>query len=128
MSGPASYRPCAPVPSDEAEVRKYLTIASDQAQRVCSGLDGLLQISRVHPADDKLVVVGRYRLDDVPHMVADAIGAADAGHNVYIELRVLRPDTPRGNSRGDASYTVAVFALVRDNDGDKGKTSNTNSQ
>ena len=119
----ASYRPCDPAPSDEAEVRKFLTIVSDQAQRVCGDRGGLLQISRVHPADDKLCVVGRYKLDDVPHMVEDAIGAADAGHNVYIELRVLRPDTPRGNSRGDASYTVAVLALVRDNDADKGKTS-----
>ena len=119
QEAPARYRPCDPVASHEPTVRRFITTVSEHALRVGAGLDGVLQISRVHPATDKLNVVGRFKMDDVDHMVEAAIIEANSGFNVYIELRIIRPDAPR---RGDAGYTVAVFGLARDNDADKNKT------
>jgi hypothetical protein len=115
-----SYRPCDPAPSDQDEVRKFLTILSEQALRVCPP-GSLMQISSVHPCDDKLVPVGRFMMGDIDHMVEAAIGAADAGFNVYVEGRTIRPDTPP-KLRGDASHTAGVFSLGSDSDADKKKT------
>ena len=72
---------------------------------------GLLQICRKHPNDSDRDPV-RYRLDDadlVDRMTHDAMVASEAGHNVYIEGRLVRSDL-RGKKRGELKDTVCVFA------------------
>lgn len=101
--------------TDPATVRGFVTAISEQAQRVCGHSDGLLQLTRIHPADSKLAWT-RWRPSDVDGMVAQAITDAEAGHNVYCEPRLIRRDTPPGE-RGKAEHTAAVFALVVDSDG-----------
>jgi Family of unknown function (DUF5906)/RepB DNA-primase from phage plasmid len=108
----------SPEPSaaaNPATVREFVAAISER----CAGLDGLLQLTRIHPADGKLAWT-RYATDDIGRMVEAAIADAEAGHNVYCEPRVIRRDTPPGE-RGDARYTAAVFALVVDSDGWKNK-------
>jgi hypothetical protein len=81
---------------------------------------GLLQMSRVHPNDNDLVPT-RYKLDSadlIDRLVHDAVTDSAAGHNVYIEGRLVRFSL-RGKKRGELEDTVCVFALVVDSDADK---------
>jgi hypothetical protein len=107
---------------DHSAVRDFLQRISEQAQRALRGVKspGLLQISRLHPADNKLVPT-RYKIGDIDRMVEDAVVASDAGHNVYIEGRTVRADLGR-KERGAIEDTVAVFAFVIDSDADHGMT------
>ena len=75
------------------------------------------------PTDEKPIAVSRYVLGDVDRMAKDAIAAANAGHNVYVEGRTVRKEL-RGNKRGGLEDTLWVFALVADCDADKGKAGN----
>jgi hypothetical protein len=111
LSQPGTQRPV---------VHEFLRRFSEQAQRALRGVNnpGVLQISRLHPTDSKLVP-SRYRITDVERMVEDAITHSDAGHNVYIEGRTVRADL-RGSARGKLEDTAGVFALVIDSDADKG--------
>jgi len=59
-------------------------------------------------------------ITDVNAMVGAALTDARAGHNVWIEGRTVKNGTAPG--RGSIEDTVAVFALVIDDDGDKGRT------
>jgi RepB DNA-primase from phage plasmid len=117
--------------ADPAEVRRFLEAYTLLAKAATKGManPGLLQMGRVHPLDKKKGKNGkdkddyvplRYMIDDVDLMIADAIAASNAGHNVYIEGRTVRAGL-RGKQRGAVKDTVAVFALVADDDGDKGK-------
>jgi hypothetical protein len=65
---PEHVTPAEPVRCDLATVRRFLTIVSEHVTRACVGLEGFLQISRVHPCDDKLAISGRFKPDDVEHM------------------------------------------------------------
>jgi hypothetical protein len=109
-------------PANRETVREFITTIAAQAKVALAGVEnpGFLQISRVHPTTDKLVVVGRYQFDDVEVMVKDAVATAEAGHNVYIEGRTVS-ERVRGNDRGKLEDTEWVFALVVDNDADKEK-------
>ena len=69
------------------------------------------------------MVVQRFCIGDIDAMAKTAIGDANAGHNVYVEARTVRPGLARG-SRGTVADTVAVFALVADRDADKGRSGN----
>jgi hypothetical protein len=105
---------------DEATVRRFVELIHTRAAHAINGADtGVLQLVRIHPADES-ISVSRYRVDDVEHMTQDAIAFSAAGHNVYIEGRTVRADL-RGNKRGDLKDTAWVFALVIDSDSDKGK-------
>ncbi|SHL14938.1 AAA family ATPase [Bradyrhizobium lablabi] len=108
--------------ADPAEVRRFLEALTSLARAATEGMDnpGLLQIGQVHPLDNNGYVPTRYRLDDVEQMIADAIAFSNAGHNVYVEGRTVRAGL-RGKMRGAAEDTVAVFALIADDDGDKDK-------
>jgi hypothetical protein len=108
-----------PVETDPDQVRDFIEIISKQAQRALDGAadPGVLQISHLHPASEKLVP-HRYAIDDIAEIGNDAIAASVAGTNVYIEGRTVRR-TLRGNTRGGAGDTVGVFALVIDSDADK---------
>ena len=91
------------------------------AAKACEGLQdpGALQLVRIHPATEKTVTVsGRFKIGQVDEMVALAIADAEGGHNSYVEARTVRADA---TGRGEGDDTRAVFALVLDRDGDKGK-------
>lgn len=90
------------------------------ASRACEGLQdpGLLQLIRIHPADGKSVVSGRFEIGDVAEMCGAAIADSEAGHNVYIEPRTVAKGAPK---RGLLEHTRAVFALVVDRDAYSGK-------
>jgi hypothetical protein len=107
-------------PVSRETVREFVTTIAAQAKAALKGMakPGYLQISRLHPESEKLVP-SRYKLDDVERMIDDAIAAASAGHNVYVEGRTIREDAARGNGRGTIEATAAVFALVADSDADK---------
>jgi hypothetical protein len=101
-------------------VREFVTTIAARAKAALNVMTqpGYLQMSRLHPESEKLVP-SRYRLDDVERMIDDAIAAAQAGHNVYIEGRTIREDAARCNTRGKLEDTAGVFALVIDSDADK---------
>ena len=103
------------------DVREFLTILVSQAKAALTDVEkpGYLQMSRLHPVDERLVPT-RYRLDDLEGMIRTAVNDSNAGHNVYIEGRTVR-ETLRGTGRGTEEDTSAVFALVVDSDGDKDK-------
>jgi hypothetical protein len=110
--------------TNPAEVRQFLETLTTLAKAATEGIanPGLLQIGQVHPLDENGYVATRYRLDDVELMIKDAIAFSNAGHNVYIEGRTVRSGL--GMGRGAVEDTVAVFALVADDDGDKGMAAN----
>src|SRR5262249_2097130 len=81
---------------------------------------GLLQVSLLHPLSEDMVPY-RYALDNpklVEQMTREVVSASEAGHNTYIEARTVRRGL-RGKQRGEATDTIAVFALVVDSDADK---------
>lgn len=100
-------------------VREFLTVVSAHAKAALNGSDkpGVLQLTRLHPAD-RALVPSRFTFDDVEAMIKAALADCEHGHNVYIEGRTVRDDL-RGGKRGDLADTVAVFALVIDSDADK---------
>jgi RepB DNA-primase from phage plasmid/Family of unknown function (DUF5906) len=114
------HDPCqASVEVQPSDVREFLTTIAAQAKAAVGErkAPGVLQMSRLHPDTDKLVP-SRYEIDDAEQMISDAVADSHAGHNVYIEGRLVRPDL-RGSERGKIEDTVAVFALVIDSDADK---------
>ena len=60
-------------------------------------------------------------------MVKVAIDDANAGHNVYVEARTVRPEL-RGKRRGAIEDTVWVLGFVVDSDADKGKAGNVTAE
>ena len=114
----------APNIADENTVRRFLEIISAHAVELAKGVakPGVLQLSTLSPVDETLIP-HRFRLDDVDGMVGVAVAAANAGLNVYIEARTLRPGL-RGKARGTIADTEFVFGLVVDADHDKGKGGN----
>jgi len=109
-----------PLAIDEATVRRFVELIHTRAAHAINGANaGVLQLVRIHPADES-ISVSRYSIGDVEHMTRDAIASSAAGHNVYVEGRTVRADL-RGNKRGDLKDTAWVFALVVDSDSDKGK-------
>jgi hypothetical protein len=109
------------VNTDGDGVTHFAEIISHQAKRSLQNVDnpGVLQLSRLHPSDGKLVPT-RYDINDWPGIADDSIDASKAGHNVYIEARTVRSDV-QGTRRGRLEDTGWVFALVIDSDTDKGK-------
>jgi hypothetical protein len=106
---------------DPAAVSEFIKAAAEQARRACDGIDGILQLNRIHPADEEQKPVwSRFAVGDIDAMIGTAVGDAEAGHNVYIEPRLLRRHTPP-RKRGDAEWTAAVWAVVIDSDADTGK-------
>jgi hypothetical protein len=107
---------------DPDHVREFVQAIATQAKAALQGnkklKPGLLQISRLHPTEEKMVP-NRFAVDDVEQMVQRALTDNETGHNVFIEGRLVRREL-RGNARGTLEDTVAVFALVVDSDADKG--------
>jgi putative DNA primase/helicase len=108
---------------DEDMVREFITIISAHVVKLTQGLrnPGVLQLSRKNCRHGDPLVPHRFLPDDIEGMVKFAIGAAKAGHNVYIEPRTVRTDL-NGPERGKLEDTAFVFATVIDADHDKGKS------
>lgn len=104
---------------DEATVRAFLTLTHEAAARALNGVrdPGMLQLVRINPYGGSPIPT-RFAIGDVDLMVKDAIRAAEAGSNVYVEGRTV---DPRAKGRGKAGATRGVFAFVDDSDVDKGK-------
>src|SRR5262245_23341109 len=96
---------------DPVAIEEFLRLVTAFAVRILNGCaqPGVLQLMRHDPAGKAQPVPSRYLIDDVEHMIADAIGASAAGHNVYMEMRTIDPARVRGNKRGELADTVAVF-------------------
>ena len=110
--------------TDTREVRDFVSTYVAQARAATADIKqpGILNMVLVNPADDDVTSIYRFAIDDpnlVENMIADAINASEAGHNVYVEGRTVRPGL-NGKQRGDLNDTVAVFALTVDSDSDKG--------
>jgi hypothetical protein len=90
---------------DESTVRRFVELIHARAAHAINGGNaGVLQLVRIHPADES-ISVSRYCIGDIEHMARDAIASSAAGHNVYIEGRTVRADL-RGNKRGDLKDTL----------------------
>src|SRR3712207_6109660 len=110
----------APVQVDEATVRAFVETFHKHTAHALAGASqpGLLQLVRLHPADETMTVAGRFAIGDVDRMAQAAIQDAEAGFNVYIEGRTV---SNSAKGRGKAADTRAVVALAIDSDADKGK-------
>jgi putative DNA primase/helicase len=107
----------------EAQIRRFLTIISDQAKRAIGNnpQPGSLSLSRLHPGGGPLVAT-KFEVGQIESMVELAVADSDSGHNSYIEGRtVLRAG--RGK-RGTDDETGYVIAMVLDSDADKGEAGN----
>jgi hypothetical protein len=112
--------------SDMAEIHAFFTSYVRLAQDAISGMPepGMLQMSFIRQAGNGQagVMPHRYQLDDlhlIEKMTCAAFDASERGDNVYVEGRTVRSGLI-GQQRGLEDDTVAVFALVVDNDPDKG--------
>jgi hypothetical protein len=76
---------------------------------------GVLHLCTINP-DSERIFTSAYHVGDITRMVKDAITDAEAGLNVYTEARLVRPGLP--GERGKLNATLAVFALVCDDDVD----------
>src|SRR5262249_60981803 len=98
---------------DKREVREFVTTIVLQARAATKHLSdpGVWQMILVHPSTDGVGTIYRYALDDdnlAERMIADAISASEAGHNVYIEARTERRGLA-GKQRGGPADTVAAL-------------------
>lgn len=109
---------------DESEIRRFLTILHRHAAALAAGHSGagVMQLICIFPDGKEQVSVSRFRIGEDSEMAQAAIDYANAGHNVYCETRIVRPDL-RGKQRGDLADTRFAFAFVIDNDADRGKVS-----
>jgi RepB DNA-primase from phage plasmid len=108
--------------ADERSVHDFLEAFVGLAIASLGGhpAPGVLQTCRKFP-DDLDLVPSRYALDSadlVDRMTRDALCDSEAGANVYIEGRLIRPGL-RGKKRGDLGDTACCFALAVDSDADK---------
>jgi RepB DNA-primase from phage plasmid len=107
---------------DEHAVRNFLSVFVALATASLDGHPppGVLQMCRKHPSD-KVLIPTRYRLDSadlIDSMTRAALADSEAGHNIYLEARLVDFGL-RGKKRGELAATRAVFALVVDSDADK---------
>jgi RepB DNA-primase from phage plasmid len=105
-----------------ATVRKFIDLvhqhADDASRDIPDQIPAVLHLCSMSP-DDQRFSHSAYDIGDVVRMTQDAICDAEAGKNVYIEPRLIRPGRP--HERGGINSTLAVFALVGDGDHDTGK-------
>ena len=79
---------------DETMVRRFVELIHTRAAQAINGANaGVLQLVRIHPADES-ISVSRYRIGDAERMTQDAIASGATGHNVYICLLYTSP-SPR---------------------------------
>jgi hypothetical protein len=105
---------------DEGAVRAFVALLHERAAAALNGAheQGVLHLCRLRP-DDKTMRSQSFVIGDVENMVAAAVMNAQAGFNVYVELRTVRPGRP--TERGRIGATRGVFAFGIDRDGDTNK-------
>src|SRR5262249_49600072 len=79
---------------DPAVARHVVTMVHNHAATSIRGLPHqrpcVLQLCSMAP-DDRRFLTSAYSIGDADHMTADALVDADAGKNVFIEPRLVRP-------------------------------------
>jgi hypothetical protein len=117
LAAAPDYMPNATV--NISAVREFIYTIAAQAKAALNGAEvpGLLQLSRLHPDNNKLVP-SRFHIDDIERMIEAAAGHSGRGYNVYIEGRLVRPGL-NDNERGKLADTAAIFAYAIDSDADK---------
>jgi hypothetical protein len=107
---------------DPAAVHKFIALVHERAAAAIAGM-GDLRRPVLHlcsaAADDTRFFHSAYNIGDIEHMAANALIDSEAGKNVFIEPRLVRPGRPV--ERGGLNATLAVFASVADSDSDTGK-------
>jgi hypothetical protein len=106
---------------DGDQIHQFLSFLHAKATAALDGAreKGVIQLCTLAP-DNRRMVTQAFTLGDVGRMAEAARTAAECGSNVYVETRTVRAGRP--NERGKANATRGVFALVIDNDEDKGRT------
>ena len=108
---------------DALTVRKFVELVHEHAAAAIHGLRDprpcVLHLCSLSP-DDRRFNTSAYNIGDVDHMTADALADANAGRNVFIEPRLVRP-SKFANERGKFEDTMAVFGVVADSDRDNDK-------
>jgi hypothetical protein len=107
---------------DPAAVHKFITLVHERAAAAVAGVNDnrqpVLHLCSAAP-DDTRFFHSAYNVGDVEHMAADALINSEAGKNVFVEPRLIRPGLP--HERGRLEATLAVFASVADGDVDTGR-------
>ena len=98
---------------DEAAVRQFIEIICAHAAQVINGgaKTGVLELSRINPADEKVPRASRFSLNDIDEMVKTAIG--DARPDITFTSRVApcgltcaaQARRPRGYRRGCSGWS-----------------------
>ena len=108
---------------DPAAVHKFIALVHERAAAAIAGVNNarpaVLHLCSAAP-DDARSFHSAYNIGDIEHMAADALIDSEAGKNVFVEPRLVRPDRP-SERRGDLTSTLAVFASVADGDHDTKK-------
>ena len=106
---------------DPDTVGKFINLVHSRAAAAIAGCDNarlvVLQLCGSSP-DDNRFYTSAFNIGDTEHMIEAALIDAEAGKNVYIEGRLVRPGRP--DERGRADATLAVFAAVGESDTDTG--------
>jgi hypothetical protein len=107
---------------EAATVRQFIDLVhqhADEASRdILDQIPAVLHLCSASP-DDQRFSHSAYDIGDVVRMTQDAIYDAEAGRNVFIEGRLIRPGKP--HERGGINSTLGVFAVIGDDDFDVGK-------
>jgi hypothetical protein len=107
-------------------VHKHIAWVHDKAAAAIAGLGApplVIQLLSMAPNDKYMRPPCAYNIGDIEHMAQDALIDNDAGLNVFIEPRLVRPGRP-DSRRGTLEATMAVFAVVGDHDLDTHKPFN----
>lgn len=118
----------SPLTADRSVVRAFVARIHALADAATAGLHepGLMQLVVIHPAGgDGGTLIFQFKIGEVDFMTDEAVRQSNTGYNVYIETRTSRRRAPRDRRRGTIADTVAVFALVIDDDADKGRGGRT---
>jgi uncharacterized protein DUF3631 len=105
---------------NKVTIRKFAELLHARAASALAdtGDPGVLHLCTMGPNDKALCTVA-VSVGDIDRTVEVAVSNAEAGRNVYVEARTVRPGLP--GERGKAGATVGVFAFVIDHDADTGK-------
>jgi hypothetical protein len=107
---------------DPTAAHKFIKLIHERAAAAIAGMGDprrpVLHLCSAAPDDTRFFHLA-YNIGDIQHMAADALNDSEAGKNVFIEPRLVRPGL--SHERGRLEATLAVFASVADGDVDTGK-------
>jgi hypothetical protein len=107
---------------DRDSVYKFVALIHERAGAAIAGMGDprkpVLHLCSAAP-DDTRFFHSAYHVGDISRMVTDALIDSEAGKNVFVEPRLIRPGMP--HERGRLEATLAVYAAVADGDFDVNK-------